>query len=256
MRSMKQTISMYLQPAFLICAVALAVGAVAVNRLNVKKVRVPLKKSLDLLDEGKLGIYKVIAKEKIDNYDIVRVLGTKDYLRWVLEDPNVPVDSAVRKCSVLITYYPLPDQVPHVPEECYTGGGYQVVASKGVKFKVAVGPDPKEVSEIRGRHLVFTDTDARNWWADSKFSVSYVFNVNGVYADSREKVRLELNKHILSKYAYFSKVEWKFFNTHLGRTVYPDDEESLKASGKLLSALLPVLEEDHWPGWPILIEKE
>jgi hypothetical protein len=252
MRSMKQTLRVYLQPAFLICAAVLAVGAVAVDELNVKKVRVPLKRSLDLLDESKLGSYKVVAKEKIDNQDVVKVLGTRDYLQWVLEDSDVSADSAVRKCSVLVTYYPLPDQVPHVPEECYTGSGYQVLASKGVTFEVARGPGPGDVSEIRGRHLVFTGTDSKNWWGDAKFSVSYVFNVNGEYADSREGVRWVLNKHILSRHAYFSKVEWKFFNTQLGQTVYPDKEESLKASEKLLAALLPVLEGDHWPGWPVV----
>jgi hypothetical protein len=252
---MKQIISEYLQVPLLICVVVLAIGSVAVDGLDVKKVPVPLKKSLDLIDEGKLGDYKIISNEKIENEDIIRVLGTTDYLQLVLEDSEMPEDSPVRRCSVLITYYLLPDQVPHVPEECYTGSGYQVLASKSAVFEVSRGSSLSDADRIKGRYLVFEGTDSGNWWGSTKFSVSYVFHVNGVYADSREKVRLELNKHILSKYAYFSKVEWKFFNTHHGRTLYPDDEESLKASEKLLSSLLPILESDHWPGWPIVDEQ-
>jgi len=121
-----------------------------------------------------------------------------------------------------------------------------------VTFDVALGPGGVDVKKIKGRYLVFASTDTRNWLGDTKFLVSYVFNVDGVYADSREKVRLELNKHILSRYGYFSKVEWKFYNTRLGQMIYPNEAESLKASRKLLSVLLPVLESDYWPGWPIV----
>jgi len=116
MASIKQTLSTYLQPAFLLCVAVLGNGATAVGRLNVKKVSVPLKKSLRLLDESKLGSYKVISKEKIENEDVVNVLGTRDYIQWVLEDSEASPDSAVRKCSVLITYYGFADQVPHVPK--------------------------------------------------------------------------------------------------------------------------------------------
>jgi len=252
MASIKQTLSIYLQPAFLLCVAVLGIGAAAVDKLNVKKVPVPLKKSLDLLDESKLGGYKVISKQKIENEDVVNVLGTRDYIQWVLEDSEASSDSAVRKCSVLITYYSLADQVPHVPEECYTGSGYQVLASKGVTFDVAMGPGGADVKKIKGRYLVFAGTDSRNWWGDTRFLVSYVFNVDGVYADSREKVRLELNKHVLLSHGYFSKVEWKFFNTRSGQTIYPNEAQSLEASRRFLSVLLPVLESDHWPDWPIV----
>ena len=80
-----------------------------------------------MLDEKLLEPYKVLEKSKIDNKDVLESLGTEDYLQWILEDTTVDVLSPVRNCSVFITYYTgNPDQVPHVPEACYTGGGNEV----------------------------------------------------------------------------------------------------------------------------------
>ena len=61
----------YCQPAFLICAAVLAVSgagmSVAVKSfgLYLKKEPLPLKRSLDLLDEDALAPYKVVSKGKI-----------------------------------------------------------------------------------------------------------------------------------------------------------------------------------------------
>ena len=45
--------------------------------------------------------------------------------------------SPVSRYMLFVTYYGLADRVPHVPEECYTGGGYQQVTSDSIIFKVA-----------------------------------------------------------------------------------------------------------------------
>ncbi|MHC4084712.1 MAG: hypothetical protein ACYSU3_07240, partial [Planctomycetota bacterium] len=52
---------------------------------------------------------------------------------------------------------------------------------------------------------------------------------------------------IFSKYSYFSKVEWKFFNIRFNKLIYPGKEEAIAASQKLLSVILPILEKEHWP---------
>lgn len=249
---MRQEIRIYLQPAFLICAVVLVIGAVAMDRLHVDKVPLPLKKSFDLLDEKALAPYKLVSKEKIGHEQVVKELGTEDYIQWVLEDPDAAADSAVRKCMLFITYYELPDVVPHVPEECYIGLGHQVLASESVTFEIDSGPGLREAEKIQGRYLVFAGTNSKNLWVGGKFSVLYLFNVNGIYANSREDARWALNRHILSKYAYFSKVEWKFSNTRLGQTIYPGRAEAVAASEKLLAVILPVLEKEHWPDWPVV----
>ncbi|MDD5326407.1 MAG: hypothetical protein PHY02_01175 [Phycisphaerae bacterium] len=247
------SIKSYMQPAFLICAAILAVAgggmSVAVKSLGIylKKEPWPLKKSLDLLDEKGLPSYKVISKEKIKSGEVIDSLGTEDYIQWVLEDLDVPSDSPVRYCSLFITYYELPDKVPHVPEECYMGSGFQKLASESVSLEV-------RSHKIPARYLVFTGTDSNYWQKSKKFSILYFFSVNNIYADNRGDARLILNKNIRGKHSYFCKVEWKFFNTGFSagkrsENTYPDKEEAITASQKLLDIILPILEKEHWPIW-------
>jgi len=241
----------YMQPAFLICAVVLAVAgsgmSIAIKSFGVylKKEPLPLKKPLELLDEKGLAPYKVVSKDRIENKEIVKALGTEDYIQWVLEDLDVAADSAVRKCSLFITYYELPDpRVVHVPDECYMGVGYQRLVFDGVLLEVN-----KEGIEERlsAKYLVFGGADSKQWVRETKFSVLYLFNVNRRYKGSRETARVVLNRNLRSKYSYFCKVEWKFFNTRFGQAIYPSKEEAIAASQKLLSVILPILEKEHWP---------
>ncbi len=250
----------YMQPAFLICAAVLAIAgsgmSIAIKSFGVylKKEPLPLKKSLDFLEEKGLAPYRVVSKEKIENNEIVEALGTEDYIQWVLEDLDAPADSAVRYCSLFITYYELPDpRVVHVPDECYMGVGYQRLASSSVSLEVNKEGVDKEIS---ARHLVFAGADSDYRQNSTEFQVLYLFSVNGRYAASREEARVVLNKNLFGKYSYFSKVEWKFFYTRFsaeGREgsvkVYPSKEEAVAASQKLLSVILPILEKEYWPVW-------
>jgi hypothetical protein len=233
----------YLQPPFLICAGILLLSAIVMPK-PVKKEPMPLKKSLDLMDENALAPYKVVSKHKITNQEVIESLGTKDYIQWLLEDSDTSADSPIQKCSLFITYYDLPDRVPHVPEECYSGGGNQRLASDSVTIEIN---KQGKVEKIPARYLVFASTNSNIWGTDTRFPVLYLFNVNEVYANSRDDARFALNKNIFSKHSYFSKVEWKFFNTRFGQTIYPNKEETITASRKLLRVILPVLERDHWP---------
>lgn len=248
-RSMYKT---YFQPAFLVCVAVLTVAgggmSLAIKSFGVylKKEPLPLKKSLDRLDEKGLGPYQVVSKAIIEAEEIIKSLGTRDYIQWILEDTEAQEDSAVRKCALFITYYDIPDMVPHVPEECYMGSGFQRLASDDVTFNCRSTIDNHQFS-IPGRYLVFAASSSKYRLSGTKFPVFYFFSVNGDYANSRDDTRLILNKNIFSKYAYFSKVEWKFFNTKLDATVYPSTEEAVAASQKLLSVILPILEKEHWP---------
>lgn len=238
----------YLQPAFLICAVTLAVAgggmSIAIKSFGVylEKQPLPLKKSLDLLDENGLAPYKVISKKKIENEEIVKGLGTKNYIQWVLEDLDVAADSVIRRCLLFITYYELPDVVVHVPEECYTGGGYRRIASENVTFEInKAGSEEK----IKGKYLVFDSIKSDFWQSNRKFPVLYFFRVNGDYAGSREKTRITLNKNLFCKYSYYSKIECVFNQS----SVAPSKEETIAATQKLLGVILPILEREHWPDW-------
>lgn len=249
----------YMQPAFLICAAVLALAgggmSVAIKSFGIylEKEHLPLRKPLDLLDEKGLAPYDVISKEKIENEEIVKNLGAEDYIQWVLEDLSAPADSAVRYCSLFITYYGLPDVVLHVPEECYLGSGYGKPESGSVTFKLNKEGVEKK---IPGKYLVFGIENSNYLQRNPKFPVLYLFNVNGNYANSRQKTRAILYKNLFGKYSYFCKVEWKFFNARfgagqklIGGMVYPNKDEALAASNKLLNVILPILEKEHWPVW-------
>jgi len=233
----------YLQPAFLICAAVLVVSGIVMPK-PVKKETLPLKKSLELLNEKALAPYRVVNKTEIENQEVLESLGTQDYIQWILEDTDVAVDSAVRRCQLFITYYGLSDRVPHVPEECFTGAGHQRLTSDSVIFEININNTKRK---IPARYLVFAKSNANYWGMNTRFPVLYLFNVNESYANSRDEARFALNKRIFSKYSYFSKVEWKFFNIKFKKPVYPDKEEAVTASKKLLNVILPILEKEHWP---------
>ncbi|MHC4123916.1 MAG: hypothetical protein ACYSSI_10110 [Planctomycetota bacterium] len=246
----------YIQPVFLICVGILALAAISMPYVIeafgvvLEKEPLPIKKSLEFLDNEDLGPYRVIEKKIIDNDEILESLGTEDYIQWRLEDTQAEPNSKIKSCLLFITYYSLPDRVPHVPEECYTGTGYQKLDSEPVSFSIAkkmgiskTGNDDKK--EIPGRCLVFSGKSANNWFGNLQFSVLYLFNVNGTYVNNRERARKILNLS-LGKYAYFSKVEWQFLGNR-GARVYLEKGEAVEASEKLLNVILPVLEKDYWP---------
>jgi hypothetical protein len=241
MTDARNNIRIYLQPAFLICVVVLMIAAGASKKLGViKKEFLPLKKSFDVLDESRLAPYKVVEKLKIENEDILTALGTQDYIQWVLEDTEAPAGSAVRRLMLFVTYYGRPDRVPHVPEECYTGGGFQQLVSDSVMFEIKKAGFERKIG---GEYRVFGSVKADFRRRLEKFPVLYFFRVGGEYAGSRGKARIALNKNLFRKYTYFSKVEL-VFNQAL---VIPSREEAVAASEKLLTVVLPILEEEHWP---------
>jgi hypothetical protein len=249
-KNMRETIKAnYLQPAFLICVGLLAITAggmsVAIKAAGIytKKEPLLLKKSLSDLDKSNLAPYKVVAKSKIENQDVLNTLGTEDYIQWTLEDISVPAESKTRFCTLFITYYSLPDIVPHRPEECYIGGGLQGIKFETVMLRIIRGVYERE---IKTRYLVFADTKAESSLGGTSFPILYTFNANGKYGD-RDDVRKALNRNLFGKFSYFSKVEWKFYNVASGRTTYPNKQEAIAASEKLMSVILPVLEKEHWP---------
>ncbi|MGA2070346.1 MAG: hypothetical protein ABSG97_03280 [Sedimentisphaerales bacterium] len=240
----------YLQPAFLICVGLLAITAggmsVAIKAAGIytKKEPLLLKKSLSDLDKSNLAPYKVVTKSKIDNPDILNTLGTEDYIQWIVEDTSAPADSETRLCMLFITYYSLPDIVPHRPEECYIGGGLQGIKFETVTLRAVQGVYERE---LKARYLLFADTKAESSLAGgTSFPILYTFNANGKYGD-RNDVRKTLNRNLFGKFSYFSKVEWKFYNTVSGRTTYPNKQKAIAASEKLMSVILPVLEKEYWP---------
>ena len=248
MANIKDNLRIYLQPAFVICVLVLVAASagmsITMKHLGIilKKEPLPLKRSLDLLDEVDLTPYRVVPpKLKITNNEVLESLGTEDYIQWIVEDIESPPTSPVKACLLFITYYPLPDRVPHVPEECWTGGGYQRLRSEDVRLNISNTPDD-EVS-IPAKYLVFGPKTANLWQNSVRVPNIYFFRVNGEYAGSRDEARIALNKNLFGKHSYFCKVELVF---NVGSAA-PSKEESIRASEKLLSVILPILERNHWP---------
>ncbi len=242
-------IRVYLQPAFLVCVLVLA-GAGAGMSVTMKKLGIifekeslPLKKSLELLDERSLAPYKVVSKQKIANTDTLKALGTEDYIQWELEDTEQATNSPVRSCVLFVTYYELPDRVPHVPEECWTGSGYQRLGRESVTFEIDNNVDFK--AKVPAKYLVFGSKTTNLLQSSVRIPILYFFKVNGQYAGSREEARIALNRNIFRKSSYFSKVELAFNQT----CVALGKEEVVVAAEKLLAVILPILEAEHWPDW-------
>jgi hypothetical protein len=242
----------YAQPAFLLCAAVLALAASGISlmqshfKLWLDKEPIGLKKSLDELDESKLGPFVVKQKIKIQSNDIVDGLGTQDYLQWVLVDSEADPESPAGSLLLFITYYGKADSVPHVPEECYTGGGFTKKSSDPITFRVAGMADDGSGAdrEIPGRYVIFTRENSSFLSSGLSFPVLYLFSVNRIYANTRTDARFILGKNIRGKHSYFSKVEMVFNQMRNS----PDQASATKTCDKLLSVLLPVLEHDHWPG--------
>jgi len=233
---------------FLICMLTLVVCAGGMEVLARKheayfrKLPLELRKSLDELDENKLGPYVVVKKHKIEDEDVESELGTSDYIQWQLEDSQAAADAPTRDIMLFITYYTGdPDIVPHIPEVCYQGGGGQIGQTREGEIRVSLSSigGPEEVT-IPVRMIDMQVPGAVN--AHQK--VVYFFSVNGDYKCTRNRVRMRAN-YWLDRYSYYSKVELDFMNKE--EITF---DQALAATEKLVGQILPELITQHWPQWP------
>lgn len=245
----------YLKASFLVCALILLSAAgskeivITALGLHLVKLPIPLQRPLDELNEAALAPYQVLNKNTIDGATL-ESLGTEEYLQWFLEDTDASPTSPTRYCSLFITYYTgNPDMVPHVPDECYVGGGNEF------KSKQTLSLDLPQQGKINFQSIWFTQTSQNATQGNSEFSVQYFFHANGKYCQSRTDTRTTLFDWF-SQYSYFCKVEWKFFGRDSFGDVFPDKKQTLTASEKLLNVLLPELKQNHWPDWEAANAKE
>jgi len=230
---------------FLVCVVFLLTGAVGLQWLlaggfRFRKERVDLKLPLSELNPAKLLPYRLVGSDRIPKEE-VEALGTEEYIRWRLEDTSLERHDPLRWATLFVTYYSgQPDQVPHVPEECFLGGGYQQVGSEEASIEV---PSLESGTKVPVRVLTFKkDSALGGAWVPT---VVYLFHVNGQFVGSRTAVRIALSNPF-ERYGYFSKVEVSF-----GQQEGPREPQVvLKAAERLLGKVLPVLVRDHWPDWP------
>ncbi|MCI0499022.1 MAG: hypothetical protein L0Y36_05005 [Planctomycetales bacterium] len=248
----------YLKPSFVVCTAVLLTAAIAketvirVLGVQMTKERIELQRPLDEFKGDVLSPYAVKEKAQIQNRDVLESLGTEEYLQWILEDTEAVPAGPTRYCSLFITYYTgNPDMVPHVPDECYVGGGNERKSGQTVTLEIP-GTDP--MRKIGFQYVMFGRIGDMAM-TDENFSVQYFFHANGKYCADRTGARLVLGSNWLSKYSYFCKVEWKFYGIDSFGWIYPNQEQTLQASQKLLAKLLPELESHHWPNWEAINAK-
>lgn len=236
---------------FLACAALLATFAIAFQGLagymgfEFNKLPIYLQNPLDQLDTQKLGPYELLGAHQIKP-EILDSLGTDMYIQWYLKDtrhqgPPRPQDVV----QLFVTYYTdQPDQVPHVPEECYVGGGgYQVLRSRLIDIPIRYRGErisvPFQVIEFQ----------SPSYFGGHPRVVMYTFHTNGQFCATRMCVRQSLADATVP-YAYFSKIEVTLGNNE----ALPERDQAVEAGTRFLQVVLPVLLEEHWPDWEAAID--
>ena len=173
--------------------------------------------------------------------EVVDSLGTEQYIQWILYDHSSPdPNNPANFLHLFITYYSgTPGQVPHVPEECYVGGGgYSIIDEWLEEVPMpALGPD----AVVMAKMLQF---DRARYIAHGDRIVMYLFHANGRFCPDRTCTRLTLSNPA-DRHAYFSKVELTFGTS----TVLPTRAQAIEAGKRFMQVILPVLLSDHWPDW-------
>jgi hypothetical protein len=237
---------------FVLCVLVLSVSAaglewvVQTRGVRFRKLPLPLRRSFSLLDANPAAMapYRVVKKSRIPD-EVLSALGTDQYISWLLEDTSKPEDDPHRYPVLFVTYYTgKPDQVPHVPDVCYVGGGYTIDTAEAVDVRL------DDSNTIPARMLTFVRSELG---MQPQPPVLYTFHANGAFYGHRNRVRFAIGNPI-EPFAYFSKVEVTFtsamrISTFAEQADQPDKAESRAAAEAVMRVFLPLLIEHHWPDW-------
>lgn len=230
----------FLTPAFLVALVMTGVAAFLAGpvaaRLDLRhsKEALPLRKPLSELDESTITPYRVVHRQLLDS-TVVDALGTDQYIHWTLEDTSVEVNDPLRYCQLFVTYDTGGENlVPHVPDECRLGAGYQP-AQAHENREMDVPRLLQAGAKVPVRVCSFVKTAVFN---RDEVSVVYTFFCNGEFTATRNGVRLLINDP-RNRHSFFSKVEVSF--------PAANREKNVEGAAKLLDRLLPVLMKNHYP---------
>ncbi len=203
------------------------------NMLYITKRAAPLKAELTELRRDSLRPLVLRESTRIPEEGELE-LGTRAYIQWALEDPGAAEGTWQRNVNLFITYYTgNPDQVPHVPDECYYQGGFALADDTVVRLPLG---DTDRTAPTR--RLIFDSPQAR----DARIVVYYFFVVNGDFYSDRNEVRTRMIRPT-EKYLYYSKIELAF-RMRASQEVGPEMDA---AAARLLGRLIPTLLGDHLP---------
>ncbi len=231
-------------PVFVVTVALLAVAAVGLQaaasryQIRFRKEAIPPKLSLKSMNREALAPYRFVQSLPLEPEE-EQSLGTTEYIHWILEDTSQPADSPLRVVRLFVTYYTgMPDQVPHVPDVCFLGGGYALEQGGTDSFKVPGLAALEYPEDVPYRALTFTKGDIAGRITPT---VLYTFGVNGQIKAERFQVRKAMSG-LRDRFAYFSKVEVSF-----GGRRPPDREAAVAGGQRVLATVLPLLVRDHWP---------
>lgn len=199
-----------------------------------------LKAPLSMMSSEALAPYRV-ARRIVHSPEVVSALGTEEYISWVIEDPRVPEGDPLRFGQLDVTYYTGGHYlVPHTPDICRVGGGYQP-AMPHENIEIEVPGIGLEDGRLPVRVCTFRKTSV---FENHEPSVAYTFFCNGEFVETAQGVRLRANDP-RNRHTFFSKVEISFPGGNGAPA--PSREANTEAARELFGVVLPVLMSDHWP---------
>jgi len=234
----------FLTCAGLLVLVALCAGPLATQLGAVlRKEPVPLRQPLDKLDKTALGEYTFVRAYYIASA-VIASLGTDLYIDWEFQDDSVTDrQDPLRRARLFVTYYTgKPDQVPHTPDVCYYGSGYEIREAGNLTLNVHNANGT--AMRIPGRAVTFEKTSVQR---RDRPTVVYTFHCNGEFVATRKGVLRKLGS-LRDRGAYYCKVEVRFGQQE-SQALHADREATIRAAEKFLDRVVPVLLRDHLPDW-------
>ena len=189
---------------FVLACIVLSVAAFGVSPIVFKmaseeKKPVPLTHPLSDFTKTALGEYKFLHSNQMEAA-IEDALGTSDYIDWLFEDTSIKdTRHPLRNPRLFVTYYTGGrDLVPHTPDQCYLGAGYEPIKTENLNV------DIRSINqEIPIRAITFQKSAI---FSKETPTVLYTFHCNGVFVCTRNDVRLRISSP-MEDHAYFCKIE-------------------------------------------------
>ena len=223
-------------------------GVVAATQAVMFKEPVPLRHQLFRLPQT-LGSWELFRKDPPLPDEVVKTLGTDQYVSMIYEDLDWPEDRPGRFVRLHVPYYTgMIDTVPHVAERCFVGGGMQLMGSDFVNLELpylGAEPDPESDNlrvptrlgppasarvpsdDFTARQVTFADPTNPT----DTFHVVYFFIANGKFMSTAEAVRVE-GFNITDRYSFYCKVEVQVLGVR-------DREVAEERAESLLTVMLP-----------------
>lgn len=242
---------------FIACVSILLVSAVSMQAVArvfkqyFRKRPVPLKRALAALNKSKLApTYGLHIRQPLPISDEnLEAMGTEEYAQLRLVDVTVDKSKSASVADLFITYYTgQPDLVPHVPDECYQAGGFDLLDVRNTQLKVPGVGAVDDMLPVRLLTFGIPNRGLRssiNNLTESRLHVMYFFLTNGEYVTTRDQVRWR-TANLRDRYAYYAKFEVRFSN-YSGKVA--GENESLAAMTKLMRTVLPIMLQDHFVDW-------